>query len=52
MHDSNQMLQMMGQLSHYFPNPDGFGVNEYPLPAGAEIVQLNMLSRHGERHES
>ena len=43
---------MMGQLSHYFPNPDGFGVNEYPLPAGAEIVQLNMLSRHGKRHEN
>lgn len=41
---------MMGQLSHYFPNPDGFGVNEYSLPAGADIVQLNMLSRHGARY--
>lgn len=41
---------MMGQLSHYFPNPDGFGVHEYSLPSGAEIVQLNMLSRHGSRY--
>lgn len=40
----------MGQLSHYFPNPDGFGVDEYSLPPGAEIVQLNMLSRHGSRY--
>ena len=41
---------MHGQLSHYFPNPDGFGVDEYSLPDGAEIVQLNMLSRHGARY--
>lgn len=41
---------MMGQLSHYFPNPIGFGVDEYSLPSGAEIVQLNMLSRHGSRY--
>ena len=38
---------MMGHLSHYFPNPDGFGVDEHSLPPGAEIAQLNMLSRHG-----
>jgi hypothetical protein len=41
---------MHGQLSHYFPNPDGFGVDEYSLPDGAEICQLNMLSRHGSRY--
>lgn len=39
-----------GQLSHYFPNPDGFGVDEYSLPENATIVQLNMLSRHGSRY--
>ena len=39
-----------GQLSHYFPNPDGLGVNEYSLPENASIVQLNMLSRHGSRY--
>lgn len=40
----------MGQLSHYFPNPDGFGVDEYPLPEGTNITFLNMLSRHGSRY--
>ncbi|GAB7352363.1 hypothetical protein MBLNU459_g2802t1 [Dothideomycetes sp. NU459] len=48
--NNGNIFQMMGQLSHYFPNPDGFGVSEYSLPAGAEIVQLNMLSRHGSRY--
>ncbi|KAL1297293.1 hypothetical protein AAFC00_004848 [Neodothiora populina] len=48
--NSGNIFQMMGQLSHYFPNPDGFGVDEYPLPSGAKIVQLNMLSRHGSRY--
>ena len=41
---------MHGQLSHYFPNPSGFGVDEYSLPHNASIVQLNMLSRHGSRY--
>ncbi|KAJ8612750.1 hypothetical protein MRB53_037326 [Persea americana] len=44
------IFELHGQLSHYFPNPDGFGVNEYPLPAGANITQLQMLSRHGSRY--
>lgn len=48
--NNGNIFQMMGQLSHYFPNPIGFGVKEYPLPAGAEIVQLQMLSRHGARY--
>ncbi len=47
---NGNIYQMMGQLSHYFPNPDGFGVNEYSLPQNASIVQLNMLSRHGARY--
>ena len=41
---------MHGQLSHYFPNPDGFGVDEYSLPENASITQLHMLSRHGARY--
>ncbi|KUI67836.1 3-phytase A [Cytospora mali] len=50
MTSSNESIfQMMGFLSPYMPSP-GFGVNEYPLPAGAEIVQLQMLSRHGSRY--
>jgi hypothetical protein len=48
--NGSNIFQMMGQLSHYFPNPHGFGVNEYSLPPGAEIVQLNMLHRHGSRY--
>ena len=31
------------------PSP-GFGVDEYPLPDGAGIVQVQMLSRHGSRY--
>lgn len=48
--DNGNIFQMHGQLSHYFPNPDGFGVDEYSLPRNASIVQLNMLSRHGARY--
>ncbi|KAI5356807.1 putative histidine phosphatase superfamily, clade-2, histidine acid phosphatase active [Septoria linicola] len=48
--DNGNIFQMHGQLSHYFPNPEGFGVDEYHLPKNASIVQLNMLSRHGSRY--
>lgn len=48
--NNGNIYQLHGQLSHYFPNPIGFGVDEYSLPAGAEIVGLNMLSRHGSRY--
>ncbi|KAK3115059.1 hypothetical protein LTR53_005978 [Teratosphaeriaceae sp. CCFEE 6253] len=48
--DDQSIYQLMGQLSHYFPNPLGFGVDEYALPENASIVQLNMLSRHGSRY--
>lgn len=44
------IFQLMGQVSPYFPNPDGFGVNEYPLPKGSNISQLHMLGRHGSRY--
>ncbi|EGP89370.1 uncharacterized protein MYCGRDRAFT_69914 [Zymoseptoria tritici IPO323] len=46
----SNIYQLHGQLSHYFLNPDGFGVHEYSLPHNASIVQLNMLSRHGSRY--
>jgi hypothetical protein len=39
----------MGKLSPYFAAP-GFGVEEHPLPEGAEIVWLNMLHRYGARY--
>ena len=44
------IFQLMGNLSPYFPNPVGFGVNEYPLPAGANISQVHMVHRHGSRY--
>ncbi|KAK7571332.1 hypothetical protein V3481_018548 [Fusarium oxysporum f. sp. vasinfectum] len=50
MKEGNQSIfKMMGHLSPYFPSP-GFGVDEYPIPEGAEIVQMQMLSRHGARY--
>ncbi|KAI9838306.1 MAG: hypothetical protein M1819_005574 [Sarea resinae] len=44
------IFQLMANLSPYFPNPVGFGVDEYPLPAGANISQVQMLHRHGSRY--
>ncbi|KAK3709720.1 hypothetical protein LTR37_010747 [Vermiconidia calcicola] len=48
--DNGNIFQLHGQLSHYFPNPVGFGVDEYSLPKDAHIAQLHMLSRHGSRY--
>ncbi|KAI1000117.1 hypothetical protein K3495_g8081 [Podosphaera aphanis] len=47
---NQSIFQLMGHLSPYFPNPDGFGVHEYPLPSGAKITQVHVLSRHGSRY--
>jgi hypothetical protein len=44
------IFQLHGQLSHYFPNPSGFGIDEHSLPAGSNISYLYMLSRHGSRY--
>jgi hypothetical protein len=46
---NDSIFKMMGHLTPYSPAP-GFGVDEYPLPEGAEIVQVQMLSRHGARY--
>ncbi|KAG6271603.1 hypothetical protein E4U49_003616 [Claviceps purpurea] len=46
---NESIFRMMSFLSPYAPSP-GFGVDEYPLPDGAEILQLQMLSRHGARY--
>jgi hypothetical protein len=48
--NNSNIFQLHGQLSHYFPNPDGFGVNEHPLPPGSNVTYLYMLSRHGSRY--
>lgn len=48
--DKNEnIFEHMGKLSPYFAG-HGFGVEEYPIPEGAEIVWLNMLHRHGARY--
>jgi hypothetical protein len=47
--DAN-IFQLHGELSHYFPNPDGFGIDELALPAGSNISYLYMLHRHGARY--
>ncbi|CAL3962049.1 unnamed protein product [Diplocarpon coronariae] len=47
---NESIFHLMGQLSPYAPSPSGFGVSEYPLPPGANITQVQMLSRHGSRY--
>jgi hypothetical protein len=37
---NKSIFHLMGQLSPYFPNPIGFGVQEFPLPPGANITQV------------
>ena len=39
---NQSIFQLMGQLSPYFPNPEGFGVSEFPLPPGANISQVQV----------
>ncbi|RAH67258.1 histidine phosphatase family protein [Aspergillus aculeatinus CBS 121060] len=46
------IFHLMGDLSPYFSPPEGFGVNEHPLPKGAYITQMHMLQRHGARYPS
>lgn len=48
--NNDSIFQLVGQLSPYFPNPDGFGADEYPLPPGANITHVNLLHRHGARY--
>lgn len=48
--NNKSIFQLMGQVSPNFPNPDGFGSDEYPLPPGANITHVNLLHRHGARY--
>ena len=47
---NQSIFQLHGQLSSYFPNPIGFGSNEYPLPPGANLSTVHVLHRHGARY--
>ncbi|KAL2856114.1 histidine phosphatase superfamily [Aspergillus pseudodeflectus] len=44
------IFPLMGTVSPYLSNPVGFGVDEYPLPPGANITQMHMVHRHGARY--
>ena len=48
--DNINIFQYMGNLSPYFPNPTGFGVEEYSLPPTCNITQVHVLHRHGSRY--
>ena len=48
--DNKNIFQSLGILSPYFPNPRGFGVNEYSIPPGSNVTWLNMVHRHGSRY--
>ena len=41
---NGSIFQLMGNVSPYAPNPVGFGVSEYQLPPGANIVQVQVSS--------
>jgi hypothetical protein len=50
--DNINVFQYMGQLGSYFPNPVGFGAEEYSLPSTCNITQVHVLHRHGSRYPS
>lgn len=43
---NQNIFHLMGHLSPYFPNPVGFGVDEFPLPEGANITQVHVSFAH------
>ena len=46
----SNIFHLLGNYSPYAPSPVGFGVDEYPLPAGANIAQVHVVQRHGARY--
>lgn len=40
--NNETIRRLFGHLSPYAPNQLGFGVKEYPLPAGANITQVHV----------
>jgi hypothetical protein len=48
--NNTNIFQRLAILSPYFPNPRGFGVNEYSVPVGSNVTWLNMVHRHGSRY--
>ncbi|KAF1831309.1 3-phytase A precursor [Decorospora gaudefroyi] len=48
--ENRNIFQSLANISPYFPNPRGFGVNEYSVPPGSNVTWLNMVHRHGSRY--
>jgi len=46
----SSIFQLHGQLSSYFPNPIGFGCDEYPVPPGSNLSEVHLVHRHGSRY--
>ena len=44
------IFEYMANIGPYFPNPTGFGVEEYSLPDTCNITQVHVLHRHGSRY--
>ncbi|KAF2006772.1 phosphoglycerate mutase-like protein [Amniculicola lignicola CBS 123094] len=47
---NRNIFQRLANLSPYFPNPNGFGADEYPIPVNSNVTWLNMVHRHGSRY--
>lgn len=48
--NNRNIFERLGILSPYFPNPRGFGVDEYAIPFGSNVTWVNMVHRHGSRY--
>ncbi|KAJ5765836.1 hypothetical protein N7520_005395 [Penicillium odoratum] len=48
--NGRDIFHIMGNEGPYHSPEEGFGVDEYPLPKGANITQMHMLHRHGSRY--
>ncbi|KAJ5758989.1 hypothetical protein N7520_006145 [Penicillium odoratum] len=48
--NGRNIFHIMGDQGPYHSPEEGFGVDEYPLPKGANVTQMHMLHRHGSRY--
>ncbi|KAK5173125.1 uncharacterized protein LTR77_003247 [Saxophila tyrrhenica] len=47
--DDGNIFTLLGNIAPYHPSP-GFGIDEHPLPEGANVTWVNMIARHGSRY--
>jgi len=48
--NDTSIFQLMGTLSPYYTNEEGWGVYNYATPGQCTIKQLHFLQRHGSRY--